>query len=98
MEISISARHFTLPETLKTYTEEKIRASIETLPIKLISAKVVYELEKSRIRVTLVVNAKDQIFESDNTDFDAAIAFDASLIKVETQIHRFLDKKHDHHI
>lgn len=94
MELSISARHFTLPDPLKAHIERKVESVLGSLPMKIISVRVVLDLEKvSRVQAEVVVNAKDATFQSSNVDHDAAIAFDMSLDKVEIQIRHALDKQ-----
>lgn len=98
MEISISGRHFSMGEVLKTRTETKLRNLIESLPIKATSAKVVFDPEgEHEIKVGIVIHAKEHVFESDNIGRDADTVFDITLDKVAVQMTRYLDKKQDHY-
>lgn len=93
MEITISARHFTLPEPVKAHIESKLHHAFDDSPIKIMTATVVLDLEKvTRVQVDLLLTAKDFTFQSANTDHDASLAFDASLAKVVSQVQRALDK------
>lgn len=97
MEISISGRHFSVNDELKTRITNHITSALEGKSIKIISAKVVLEVEhETRATAELVLNAKDQVFASTNTDRELKKAFMTSLDKVVIQVDKYLDKKQDH--
>jgi len=96
VEIIISGRHFEVSPELREYTEERIRR-IDVDNLKLTTARVVMELEKSRQTVEIHLQGKHLHLDSTATTHDMYQAVDEAAEKMEKQVRRHLDRVQDHH-
>ncbi|MFA6102847.1 MAG: ribosome-associated translation inhibitor RaiA [Victivallaceae bacterium] len=96
--ITISGRHLTVTDAMKQHVEGKLKPVIESVPhLKITSAKVVLEMEKSRCKAEIIVNMKNHDMEAVSETYDMYQAIDMSVEKIDTQIRKLVDKVQDHH-
>jgi len=91
MNISTTARHYELAPALKDYAEGKVQ-HLKRYFDHIVSAHVVFSLEKYRhkVEITLHVNGKDFISEEESDDMYVSV--DRSIEKLERQLKRHKDK------
>lgn len=97
MDITISTRHGEIDQRHKSYVREKLEAVLEDRPIKIINAKVVFDVQKNRQMVELIVNVKHQDFEATAETYDMHESIDTAVDKISSQMARYVDKVQDHH-
>ena len=96
--ITISGRHLTVTDAMKQHIEDKLKPVIESVPhLKITSAKVILEMEKSRCKAEILVNMKNHDMEAVSETYDMYQAIDMSVEKIDTQIRKLVDKVQDHH-
>ncbi len=96
--ITISGRHLTVTDAMKQHVESKLNPVIEAAPhLKITSAKVILEMEKSRCKAEIVLNMKHHDMEAVSETYDMYQAIDMSVEKIDTQIRKLIDKVQDHH-
>jgi len=97
MDITVSARHFTLTEAEKQDAVDQISARFSDLPITIISTSAVFERQGNRFTAEIIVNAKSDFTATAKVeDFELAKALDAAVQKAETQIRKHLEKRKNH--
>lgn len=98
MEISFTGRHCTIPDETKAEIRARMEAFFASIPMKLISTKIIIDLEDhTRIKTEIVLNAKEQTFEAHNESYRTANSINEALDKLETQVRRYIDRKQTHH-
>ena len=95
MEIIISGRHLPVSEELKAYAEEKLQ-KIDNLFPKLTSARVVLDHEKAWQLVEITLNGKNLNLVATARTEDMYASLDEANGKLCKQLHKHLDKIHDH--
>ena len=97
MDITVSARHFTITEAERQNAVDLINAHFADLSLKIISASVVFDVQGNRAIAEVVVNAKNDLTATARVeDFDRNKALDAAIQKAETQISKYLAKRKNH--
>ncbi|OGV57391.1 MAG: ribosomal subunit interface protein [Lentisphaerae bacterium GWF2_52_8] len=97
MEIIVSGRHFTVTNELKSHVEDKLNAILSDKHLKISSVRVVLSVEKNRSQAEIVVNGKNLSFEADHDAYDMYEAIDKTVLKIEHQLSKRVDKLQDHH-
>lgn len=97
MDIQVSGRHFNLSDAEKQKAVSLIRDRFAGLPVKIISASVVLDVQGNRCIAEVVVNAKNDLTAAAQVeDFDLNKALEAAALKAETQIRKYLSKRKHH--
>ncbi|MBQ9338009.1 MAG: HPF/RaiA family ribosome-associated protein [Lentisphaeria bacterium] len=97
MDITVSARHFTITEAERQSAIDLINARFADLSLKIISASIVFDIQGNRAIAEVVINAKNDLTATARVeDFDRNKALDAAIQKVETQIDKYLAKRKNH--
>ena len=97
MDITVSARHFTITEAERQNAVDLINARFADLSIKIISASVVFDVQGNHAIAEVVINAKNNVTATARVeDFERSKALDAAISKAETQIVRYLEKHKNH--
>ena len=97
MEIIVSARHFELSPRMKEHVENKLNEVFSDKSIKVSSARVILDIQKSRCKAEIVVNAKHLDFEAVEETYEMYESIDAAIAKLEKQLRKYLDKAQEHH-
>lgn len=95
MEIIISGRHLPVSNELKAYAEEKLEKMAALFP-KLTSARVVLGQEKAWQLVEITLNGKNLNLVATSRTEDMYISIDDAADKLRKQLHKFVEKIHDH--
>ena len=97
MDIAVSGRHFNITDELKQRVTDTVTAHFAELPLKIISAHVVLDLQGSRAIADVVVNVKNNLTAKALVeDYDLYKALDAAVLKAATQARKYLDKRKNH--
>jgi putative sigma-54 modulation protein len=96
MEITVTARHSSISDTLKDYAQTKLESVLEGLH-KISSAKVILDIQKSMNRAEIIVHGKNINFEADSESYDMYQSVDLTVDKISKQLHKYFDKIQDHH-
>ncbi len=97
MDITVSARHFTITDAERQNAVDLINAHFADLSIKIISVSVVFDVQSNHAIAEVVINAKNAVTATARVeDFDRNKALDAAVQKAETQIVRYLEKHKNH--
>ncbi|OQA80288.1 MAG: ribosome hibernation promoting factor HPF [Lentisphaerae bacterium ADurb.Bin242] len=97
MDIAVSGRHFNITEEMKQRVIDTVTAQFAELPLKIISAHVVLDLQGSRAIADVVVNVKNNLTAKALVeDYDLYKAIDAAVLKAATQARKYLDKRKHH--
>lgn len=96
MEITVSGRHFNVTEQIKQKVIDALTAEFAELPLKVISATAVLDVQGNRAIAEIVVNIKNLTAKAQVEDFDLYKAIDAACAKVDIQMTKVLDKVQDH--
>ncbi|MFA5206035.1 MAG: ribosome-associated translation inhibitor RaiA [Lentisphaeria bacterium] len=96
MDITVSGRHLPVSEDLKGYVEGKL-AKLATQYPKLTHARVILDHEKivQKAEITLTGKNINLVAHAELEDMYAAI--DLAADKLDKQLHKFVEKLHDHH-
>ena len=97
MEIAISGRHFDISQKMKDYVESKLSEVFAEKTIKIISSKVVLDVQRTRCKAEVIVNAKHIDFEAVVETFEMYDSIDKAIDKVSVQLRKYLDKVQSHH-
>ena len=98
MEIIISGRHLLeVDDDIKSYTEEKMRKLENEYP-RLISARVVMDLERSWRVVEGHVHANHLNLDAKAKSQNVYTSIDGVVDKLERQLRRYLEKVQNHHV
>ncbi len=96
MEITVSGRHFNVTEQIKQKVIDALTAEFAELPLKVISATAVLDVQGNRAIAEIVVNIKNLTAKAQVEDFDLYKAIDAAVIKTAIQARKYLDKRQHH--
>ncbi|MCI6287771.1 MAG: ribosome-associated translation inhibitor RaiA [Lentisphaeria bacterium] len=97
MDIKVSGRHFNISEAVKQSAINTITGRFADLPVKIISASVVLDVQGSRTIADVVVNIKNDLTATAQVeDYDMYKALDAAALKAETQVRKYLEKRKNH--
>ena len=96
MEITVSGRHFDVTEQIRQKVIDALTADFADLPLKIISATAVLDVQGSRAIADIVVNIKNLTAKAQVEDFDLYKAIDAAVLKAATQARKYLDKRQHH--
>ena len=95
MEIIISARHLTVTDSIKAYAEEKLQKVAANVP-KLTSARIVLDQEKAWQLAEITLHGKHLNLVATARTEHMHASIDEAIGKLEKQLHKFLEKIHDH--
>ena len=96
MEITVSGRHFDVTEQIRQKVIDALTADFADLPLKIISATAVLDVQGNRAIADIVVNIKNLTAKAQVEDFDLYKAIDAAVLKAATQARKYLDKRQHH--
>lgn len=93
MNIVTTSRHYELTPALKNYAESKVQ-NLTTFSNKLVSAHIIFTLEKYRhfVEITLHVNGKDFVGHDESDDMYASV--DRVVERLERQILKHKGKRY----
>jgi putative sigma-54 modulation protein len=91
MNITTTARHYDLAQPLKDYAEGKVQ-NLDRYFDHIVTAQLVFSLEKyrHRVEISLHVNGKDFVSMEETDDMYASV--DRSIEKLERQLRKHKDK------
>ncbi len=95
MEIMISGRHLTVSDDMKAYVEDKL-AKITSLFPKLTSVRVVVDHQKAWGLAEITLHGKHVDMVASGKAEDLYVAIDEAVDKIAKQLHRHVEKIHDH--
>ena len=95
MESIISGRHLAITESLKSYAEDKLQKIAANAP-KLTSARIVLDQEKAWQLVEITLHGKHLNLVATARTEQMYASIDEATAKLEKQLHKFLEKIHDH--
>lgn len=95
MEIIISGRHLDVNDRLKAYNEEKL-FKLSTAYPKLTSSRTVLDQEKAWYLVEITLHGKNINMVATARTEDMYVSLDQCVEKLEKQLHKFLERVHDH--
>ncbi|MEZ6047160.1 MAG: ribosome-associated translation inhibitor RaiA [Planctomycetaceae bacterium] len=96
MQVAIAARHGELRPDLQQVIEEKAQKLL-TYFDRVIAIEVTIDFEGGRVKAEILVNAEhhENFVAHENGD-DVLACFHAALHKMEQQLKRYKEKRHDH--
>ena len=96
MEIIVSGRHLPVSEDLKTYVEGRL-GKLDVPHAKLTHARVILDHEKieQKAEVTLTGKNMNLVARAESEDMYASI--DQAIEKLAKQLHKHVEKLHEHH-
>lgn len=98
MQIIIAGRHFTVTEALKTDINARIEGILNSVHLKVSTARVILEIEHTnQCTAEVVINLKNSVIEADVMTRDMYESIDTVMNKIEIQVRKYLDKKQHHH-
>lgn len=97
MQLTVTGRHFTVDDALRSSVENKLMAVLEQKRLKISSATVVLDVERNRCRADISVQYKHHEANASVEGFDMYKVIDEAMVKIDTQMAKFLDKVQDHH-
>jgi putative sigma-54 modulation protein len=93
MRLELTARHFTIPASVRKLAEQRIDRVLRPLNASAVSAQVVVTREKTRFHAEVTLHARGEHFmHGDATGRDAATALGAAIDKVERQVKKLKSK------
>jgi putative sigma-54 modulation protein len=93
MRLELTARHFTIPASLRKTVEQRLGHGLRVLNDSAISAQVVITREKTRFRAEVTLHARGEHFlHGEATGRDAQTAASVSIDKIERQIGKLKGK------
>lgn len=95
MEIIISGRHLTITDSLKAYNEEKLGKIAMQYP-KLTTARTTLDQEKAWYLCEITLHGKNINLVATARTEDMYVSIDECAEKLEKQLHKFLERIHDH--
>jgi putative sigma-54 modulation protein len=98
VDVTISARHMAVTETLRSYAEQKA-GKLEKHYDGIQEIEVVFDASKDKVKVEVIVNAKHNgIFIASHDDGDAYACIDGCVHKLERQLtdHKELHRNRKH--
>ncbi len=97
MEIIVSARHFTLTDAIRNFSETSVTGAFQDLALKVGTVKVALDIQKSIHSCTITAAVKNSsITASAETvgDMNKSIADAAEKLRVQAK--KMIEKRHDH--
>jgi putative sigma-54 modulation protein len=95
MEIMISGRHLNVSDDMKAYVEEKLAKVISMFP-KLTSVRVIVDHQKAWGLAEITLHGKNVELVSTGKAEDLYVAIDEAVEKMEKQLHKHVEKIHNH--
>jgi putative sigma-54 modulation protein len=95
MEIIISGRHLVVTDSLRAYAEEKLQKIAAHVP-KLTSARIVLDQEKAWQLVEITLHGKHLNLVATARTEEMYASIDEAIAKLDKQLHKFVEKIHDH--
>lgn len=96
MQISVIGRHMEVTDAIRGHAEEKITRELAEFP-RVQSVRVILAIEKYRHIAEVVAQAPQHIhLESKEESEDMYVSIDRAVEKLEKQLHKVLDKRHEH--
>jgi putative sigma-54 modulation protein len=93
MRLELTARHFTIPPTVRKLAERRLDHVLRPLNSSAVSAQVVVTREKTRFHAEVTLHARGEHFlHGDATGRDAFAALGAAIDKVERQVQKLKSK------
>jgi putative sigma-54 modulation protein len=93
MRLELTARHFTIPATVRKRAEQRLDRVLRPLNAGAVSAQVVVTREKTRFQAEVTLHARGEHFmHGEATGRDASSALWAAIDKVERQVHKLKSK------
>src|SRR3954467_10579258 len=93
MRLELTARHFSIPPSVRKLVEQRLTRVVKPLNDAAISAQVVVTREKTRFHAEVTLHARGEHFlHGEATGRDAAAALSASIDKIERQVQKLKSK------
>lgn len=93
MRLELTARHFTIPASVRKLAEQRLARVLRPLNDSAISAQIVVTREKTRFHAEVTLHARREHFlHGEATGRDAQTALSASIDKVERQVLKLKSK------
>ena len=93
MRLELTARHFTIPATVRKLAEQRLDKVLRPLNSGAVSAQIVVTREKTRFHAEVTLHARGEHFmHGEATGRDAATALGAAIDKVERQAQKLKSK------
>ena len=93
MRLELTARHFTIPATVRKLAEQRLGRVLRPLNASAVSAQVVVTREKTRFHAEVTLHARGEHFmHGEATGRDATAALGAAIDKVERQVQKLKSK------
>ncbi|MBO4365701.1 MAG: ribosome-associated translation inhibitor RaiA [Eggerthellaceae bacterium] len=94
MEISVTGRHMTISESLKSYAEEKIGGAMKVMDIDPLVAEVILHVEKNRANprpcvCEVTMTTRGHIIRVEEAEEDMFAAIDVAAAKVVRQMRKY---------
>jgi len=95
MQITITARHFDLTNTIRDYVQESCEKLSKYFD-QIIHVHMILSLENSRNVVEMSLHASKFNIQSEGVEMDMYMAIDSAIEKMEVQLKKLKDKVTDH--
>lgn len=93
MRLELTARHFTIPATVRKLAEQRLDRTLRPLNSSAVSAQIVVTREKTRFHAEVTLHARGEHFmHGEATGRDASAALGAAIDKVERQVQKLKSK------
>jgi len=96
MEIVVTARHKEIGNETKQRIADKLAAVLDLKSLKVTSASVVLDFQKSHFTAEVIVKGKHLEVEAKAETDDLMKSVDEAVTKAEKQILKYLKKRQDH--
>jgi putative sigma-54 modulation protein len=95
MRINFTARHFRAPERLKKYSEKKV-ARLKRYYGGIIDCEIILDYEKLNQIAEIAIHVYGQRLVAVEKSEDIFKSIDLAVDKLERQLKRYKEKRHDH--
>jgi putative sigma-54 modulation protein len=93
MRLELTARHFTIPASVRKLAEQRLDRVLRPLNSSALSAQLVITREKTRFHAEVTLHARGEHFmHGEATGRDASAALGAAIDKVERQVQKLKSK------
>jgi putative sigma-54 modulation protein len=93
MRLELTARHFTIPASVRKLAEQRLGRVLRPLNNSAVSAQVVVTREKTRFRAEVTLHARGEHFlHGEATGRDAQTALASSIDKIDRQVQKLKGK------
>jgi putative sigma-54 modulation protein len=93
MRLELTARHFTIPATVRKHAEQRLGRVLRPLNSSAVSAQVVVTRDKTRFHAEVTLHVRGEHFmHGEATGRDATAALGAAIDKVERQVQKLKSK------